>query len=91
MSYSSANYTGWSSYDQSCFLDEYHQNPVPKSECKCLIRRRMRSIFEYCNCKPKFSAKRTIEFMMLHDENENLTPISIEYGPRFSKKIKLKP
>jgi hypothetical protein len=81
VSYKSDGHKKWSGFSQSCFMDNYWDD----LDCN-----HPRGIWgdKTCKCEPKKTVKKTMGYLLDHDRDD-LMPIIIEYGKRFSKKVKL--
>lgn len=67
-------------FSQSCFIDRYYDD----NDCGC-------DWTDDCVCIPKKTVKKTVRYLLEHDDSE-MAPVELRYGKRFSikKKIKLK-
>ena len=85
--YRSDGYKTFSRYEQSCFMDSYLDGNEKCSTCGSTGTNCWCSVPNWKDVKKNL--KTTIEYMLEHDADQELVPVTIEYGKGYKRKVKL--
>lgn len=81
VSYKSNGYPHWSGYSQSCFMDDYWDGMSERQYDNYMYGDK--------SIRDKYTVRKTLRYMFKHDRYDDIFPVAIKYGKRFSKEIKL--